>query len=70
MKTKTGGFFHPSFSGEEWIIIDDKFRNFPSAMEHALHMEGVRWFVPEKVAEELLLKIHTPKRSAAAGISF
>ena len=34
MKTKTGVFFHPSFSGEEWIIIGDKFRNFPSAMEH------------------------------------
>ena len=29
MKTKTGVFFHPSFSGEEWIIIGDKFRNFP-----------------------------------------
>ena len=42
MKTKTGVFFHPSFSGEEWIIIGDKFRNFPRVMEHALNMESVR----------------------------
>lgn len=61
MKTKTGVFFHPSFSGEEWIIIGDKFRNFPRVMEKALRMEGVRWFVPDKVPEELLLKIHTPR---------
>ena len=61
MKTRTGVFFHPSFSGEEWIIIGDKFRRFPQAMKHALKKEGVRWFIPEKVSEELLLDIHTPR---------
>ena len=61
MRNKTGVFFHPSFSGEEWIIIGDKFRRFPRVMEHALKKEGVRWFIPEKVPEELLLKIHTPR---------
>ncbi|HOP48694.1 MAG TPA: hypothetical protein PK874_13615 [Desulfobacteraceae bacterium] len=60
-ETKTGVFFHPSFSGKEWIIIGNKFRNFPGVMEDALSMEGVRWFIPEKVSEELLLKIHTPR---------
>lgn len=60
-ETKTGVFFHPSFSGKEWIIIGNKFRNFPGAMEDALSMEGVRLFIPEKVSEELLLKIHTPR---------
>ena len=51
MKTKMGMFFHPSFSGEEWIIIGDKFHRFPGVMEHALKKRGVRWFVPGKVQE-------------------
>jgi len=55
----TGVFFHPSFSGKEWIVIGNKFRRFPGVMESALKMEGVQWFIPEKVPEELLLKIHT-----------
>lgn len=61
METKTGVFFHPSFSGKEWDIIGNKFRRFPGVMEGALKKEGVRWFIPEKVPEELLLKIHTPR---------
>lgn len=61
MRTKTGVFFHPCFSGEEWIIIGDKFRRFPGVMKHALKKKGVRWFIPEQVPEELLLKIHTPR---------
>ena len=61
MMTKTGVFFHPCFSGKEWIIIGNKFRRFPGVMEDALKIEGVRWFIPEKVSEELLLKIHTPR---------
>lgn len=47
-------------SGKEWIIIGNKFRNFPGVMQDALRIEGVRLFIPEKVSEELLLKIHTP----------
>jgi len=61
IKTKTGVFFHPSFSGKEWIIIGNKFRRFPGVMKYTLKLEGVRWFIPEKVSEELLLKIHTPR---------
>lgn len=57
----TGVFFHQMFSGEEWIIIGDKFQNFPRAMEHALKLPQVTLFTPEKVSEELLLKIHTPR---------
>ncbi len=57
----TGVFFHQMFSGEEWIIIGDKFQNFPRAMEHALKLPQVKLFIPEKVSEELLLKIHTPR---------
>ena len=61
MRTKTGVFFHPSFSGKEWIIIGDKFRRFPGVMEHGFKKSGVRWYVPRRVNEELLLKIHTDR---------
>lgn len=61
METKTGVFFHPSFSGKEWAIIGNKFRHFPGVMEDVLKIERVHWIIPGKVSEELLLKIHTPK---------
>jgi|GEM_PF-1659234 len=32
----TGVFFHEIFSRRDWIIIGNKFRNFPEAMEHTL----------------------------------
>ena len=57
----TGVFFHEMFKGREWLIIGDKFRNFPGAMKHTLKLPQVNLFPPEKVSEELLLKIHTPK---------
>jgi acetoin utilization deacetylase AcuC-like enzyme len=57
----TGVFFHPTFSGEEWIIIGDKFRNFPRVMNRVLKLPQVKLFTPEKVSDELLLKIHTPR---------
>ncbi len=56
----TGVFFHEVFKGREWLIIGDKFRNFPGVMKHALTLPQVKMFTPEKVSEELLLKIHTP----------
>jgi acetoin utilization deacetylase AcuC-like enzyme len=55
----TGVFFHEMFKGKEWLIIGDKFRNFPRAMKHALKLPQVVSFIPKKVSEELLLKIHT-----------
>lgn len=55
----TGVFFHERFSGKEWLIIGDKFQNFPKAMNHVLRLPQVKLFAPEKVSEELLLKIHT-----------
>ena len=57
----TGVFFHEMFKGKEWLIIGDKFRNFPGAMKHVLKLPQVQLFSPEKVPEELLLKIHTPE---------
>lgn len=56
----TGVFFHEKFRGKQWLIIGDKFRNFPGAMEHVLKLPGVELVTPHKVPEELLLKIHTP----------
>jgi acetoin utilization deacetylase AcuC-like enzyme len=58
---KTGVFFHERFRGKQWLIIGDKFQNFPRAMDRALKLSQVRLFTPEKVSEELLRKIHTPR---------
>ena len=57
----TGVFFHESLKGNEWLIIGDKFQNFPQVMKHALKLPQVKLFAPEKVSEELLLKIHTQR---------
>lgn len=57
----TGVFFHHIFSGKEWNIIGDKYRNFPEAMEDALKISQVKLFGSPPVSEELLLKIHTPR---------
>jgi len=56
----TGVFFHEKFRGEKWLIIGDKFRNFPRVMDRQLKLPHVKLFEPKKVSEELLLKIHTP----------
>jgi acetoin utilization deacetylase AcuC-like enzyme len=57
----TGVFFHEKFRGNEWLIIGDKFRNFPHAMNHVLKLPQVVSFAPQMVSEDLLLKIHTPR---------
>jgi acetoin utilization deacetylase AcuC-like enzyme len=57
----TGVFFHEKFRGKEWLIIGDKFRNFPQAMNHVLKLPQVESFAPQMVSEDLLLKIHTPR---------
>lgn len=57
----TGVFFHEIFRGKEWLIIGNKFQNFPQVMEHALKRPQVKLFTPQKVSEELLLNIHTPR---------
>ena len=60
-KITTGVLFHEIFRGKAWLIIGDKFRNFPRIMKHALKRPQVKMFSPEKVPEALLLKIHTAK---------
>ena len=55
MQMTTGVFFHEKFRGKEWLIIGDKFRNFPKAMRNVLKLPQVKWVVPQKVSEELLL---------------
>jgi acetoin utilization deacetylase AcuC-like enzyme len=57
----TGVFFHEAFRGKEWLIIGDKFRNFPEVLKHVLKLPGVNLFVPERVTEALLLNIHTSR---------
>ncbi|MFO7984439.1 MAG: hypothetical protein R6U38_01135 [Desulfatiglandaceae bacterium] len=56
---KTGVFFHKRFRGKEWLIIGDKFRNFPEAMESQLRLPEVALFESEPVSDDLLLKVHT-----------
>jgi acetoin utilization deacetylase AcuC-like enzyme len=56
---KTGVFFHKLFNEKTWNIINDKFRNFPEVMEEQLKLPDVELIEPEKVSEDLLLKIHS-----------
>ena len=35
---EVGVFSHPLFSRESWPIMNDKFKNFPQAMEDALKL--------------------------------
>jgi acetoin utilization deacetylase AcuC-like enzyme len=55
----TGVSFHEKFRGKEWLIIGDKFRNFPHVMKRVLSLPQVKPFTPQMVSEDLLLKIHT-----------
>jgi acetoin utilization deacetylase AcuC-like enzyme len=57
----TGVFFHKQFRGREWLIIGDKFQNFPKAMERQLRLPSVRLFEPKTVSEDLLLRVHTQR---------
>jgi acetoin utilization deacetylase AcuC-like enzyme len=55
---KTGVFWHNIFATSSWPIIGNKFENFPSIMEQALKLEGVKLFTPNKVSWEVLKKVH------------
>jgi len=56
---KTGVFFHEIFARHSWPVVGNRFKNFPKAMERELQLEKVDLFKPEKVSEELLLKVHS-----------
>ncbi|MBW1780698.1 MAG: hypothetical protein JRL30_08145 [Deltaproteobacteria bacterium] len=57
----TGVFFHEKFRGEEWLIIGDKFQNFPRVMNRQLSLSNVALYEPKPVPEDVLLKIHTSR---------
>ncbi len=48
----TGVFFHEKFKGAEWLVIGDKFRNFPRVMDKQLKLPNVTLFEPKTVSEE------------------
>ncbi|MGQ4873903.1 MAG: hypothetical protein ACP6IY_07525 [Promethearchaeia archaeon] len=56
---KTGVFFHELFNKKVWHIINDKFRNFPEVMKEELNLPNVELIIPQKVSDDLLLKVHT-----------
>lgn len=56
----TGVFFHNPYRGKEWLVIGDKFQNFPGVMASQLALPNVTLFEPKAVSEALLRKIHTP----------
>ncbi|MHA1755716.1 MAG: hypothetical protein ACTSVV_03020 [Promethearchaeota archaeon] len=58
---KTGVFFHELFNKKVWHIINDKFRNFPEVMKEELNLPNVELIIPQKVSDDLLLKVHTPQ---------
>ncbi|VUT24313.1 MAG: hypothetical protein MOIL_00446 [Candidatus Methanolliviera sp. GoM_oil] len=41
---KTGVFFHEIFARNSWPVVDDRFKNFPKAMERELQLDDVDLF--------------------------
>ena len=59
-KGRTGVFYHPSYSRRSYLTEGSRLADFPTALEGILESDRVVLYEPEKVPEELLLKVHTP----------
>jgi acetoin utilization deacetylase AcuC-like enzyme len=56
--SRTGVFYHPSFSRRSYLTVGTRLADFPEALDGLLS-GGVRLYEPEPVREELLMKVHT-----------
>ena len=56
----TGIFYHPSYSRRSYLTVGTRLADFPMALEKILQSDRVKLFEPGPVAQELLLKVHTP----------
>jgi len=56
---KTGVFFHPLLSTEDWPIIGNKFMNFPKILKEIIKRPNIELFEDTSVEESLLYEVHT-----------
>ena len=56
----TGVFYHPSFSRRSYLTVGARLADFPGALKEILESPNVRFFEPEQVPRDLVLKVHTP----------
>lgn len=58
--TRTGIFYHPSFSRRSYLTVGKRLAEFPGALKDVLALSQVALFESEPVSDELILKVHTP----------
>ncbi|MDY0040366.1 MAG: hypothetical protein RBS57_08640 [Desulforhabdus sp.] len=57
----TGIFYHPSFSRRSYLTQGSRLEDFPHALQSFLADSRHRLYESPTVAEELILKVHTPE---------
>ena len=58
--SRTGIFYHPSFSQRSYLTVGRRLADYPGALEHLLALPQVVLFESQPVSDELILKVHTP----------
>ena len=58
--SRTGIFYHPSFSRRSYLTVGRRLADYPGALEHLLALPEVVLLESQPVSDELILKVHTP----------
>ena len=58
--SRTGIFYHPSFSQRSYLTVGRRLADYPGVLEHVLALPQVVLFESKPVSDELILKVHTP----------
>jgi acetoin utilization deacetylase AcuC-like enzyme len=59
--SKTGVFYHPSFSRRSYLTQGARLEDFPEALNHLLARGDVVLYEAPAIDEEWILKVHTPE---------
>lgn len=59
--SRTGIFYHPSYSRKSYLTVGARLADFPSALKTILERDNVTLYEPEPVSRRLLLKVHMPE---------
>ncbi len=57
----TGIFYHPSFSRRSYLTQGSRLQDFPEALNPLLANPGFRLYESPPIADEWILKVHTPE---------
>jgi len=60
MTSRTGIFYHPSFSRRSYLTVGRRLAAFPDALGDLLALPQVILFESPPVSDELILTVHTP----------